>query len=536
MRRTGLEGAINRQSWEWLADLAPRLDIIVELLDAQGAPVIPAGSSHDAVSFRTLLTGGEAIIHAALSDVRGSNERVFIAVESFQALCCGLTAGSTLLLARNLTGAESVGECREDLESIGNWLTGAIEESLTQASSISLEPYRIISFRRILREAASRGSIRRVIGAFVEALSVWDDVRVRCYVTGANGGLVEAGSPLESPPLADAEPDESVVPQHGRMIRLSRVEADRYGLVAEPGDRVIFRMLVNDIPWLLVFSGVIDDREQVRLKLYTDILRESLSNVAMVTTSRLVAEVSRSTRSTNEPRQSQAQTVLDQLTNAMSSERGALALTTSSGRHALAAGHSDLLSPNEARPDRMTVKSFEAGSVLTVAFEREQPVFTAFDREMALAGVAVVHRWMQSAEQSTDVERRHRARAVDAVFDQLATAAIAAGRHASVIVVALDEAGLRPGILPGWVGRIRAQLRAGDYAGLLSEREIAVLLCGASAADASVVSARLMQMFRSDDSSGGTFHPVIGMTTRAPDSPVEGSIVGAARTLASARQ
>ncbi len=191
MRHTDLEGAINRQSWEWLADLAPRLDIIVEMLDAEDAPVIPAGSSQDAAAFRTLLTGGEATIRAAVSDVRGSNKRIFVSVESFQALCCGLTTGSALLLARNLTGAESVGECREDLEAIGNWLTGAIEESLRQASSISVEPYRIISFRRILREAASRGSIRRVIGAFVEALSVWDDVRVRCYITGANGGLVE---------------------------------------------------------------------------------------------------------------------------------------------------------------------------------------------------------------------------------------------------------------------------------------------------------------------------------------------------------
>jgi hypothetical protein len=94
---------------------------------------------------------------------------------------------------------------------------------------------------------------------------------------------------------------------------------------------------------------------------------------------------------------------------------------------------------------------------------------------------------------------------------------------------------LRPGLLPGWVGRIRAQLRAGDYAGLLSEREIAVLLCGASAAHASVVSARLMRMFQSDDSSGACVHPAIGMTTSTPDSPFEGSIVGAARTLASAR-
>jgi hypothetical protein len=536
MQHTDLESAVNRPSWEWLADLAPRLDFVVEMLDVDGSPVFPAGSSQDAAAFRMRLEAGEPVIRTAVSDVCGSKKRVFFSVESFQALCCGLTNGSVLLLARNLTGAESIADCRQDLESIGNWLTGAVEATLTQTSAISVEPYRIISFRRILREATSRGSIRKVIGAFIEALSVWDDVRVRCYIAGANGGLVEYGAPLESLPSSRNEPDESIVPQHGRMVRLSRPDVDRLGLVAEPGDTIMYRMLVGDIPWLLVFSGMIDDREQVRLRLYSDILRESLSNVVMVTTSRLVAEVSRARRATNESPESEAQIVLGQLTNALGSQHGALALTTASGKQALTAGDTDLLSLETMSRDQMMVKSSDAGSVLTVAFEREQVPFTAFEREIAVASVTVVHRWMQAAlQRSNEIERRQRARAVDAVFDQLASDAIATGRQASVIVVSVDEARLRPGLLPGWVGRIRAQLRAGDYAGMLSEREIAVLLCGASAEHAAAVSARLAKMLRSDDASGAFLHSAIGMTTRAPGSPSQGSIVGAARAKASAR-
>ena len=536
MQHTDLESAVTRQSWEWLADLAPRLDILVEMIDAEGAPAFPAGSSHDAATFRMMITAGEATIRAAIADVRGSKKRVFISVDSFQALCCGLTTGSVLLLARNLTGAESVAECRQDLESIGNWLTGAVEATLTQTTAISVEPYRIISFRRILREATSRGSIRKVIGAFVEALSVWDDVRVRCYIAGANGGLVEYGAPLESPPSSPKEPDESVIPQHGRMIRLSRPEVDSLGLMAEPGDTIIYRMLVGDIAWLLVFSGMIDDREQVRLRLYSDILRESLSNVVMVTTSRLVAEVSRPRRATNESPESEALTVLEQLTSAMSAPRGALALTLASGKQMLAVGDTQLLSLETLLRDQMTRKSWDSGSGLTVAWEREQLPFTAFEREIALAGVSVVHRWMQGAlQRPADIERRQRARAVDAVFDQLAIDAIATGRQASVIVVSVDEARLRPGLLPGWVGRIRAQLRAGDYAGMLSEKEIAVLLCGASAEHAAAVSTRLSRMFRTEDASGAFLHSAIGMTTRTPDAPYQGSIVGAARALASTR-
>jgi hypothetical protein len=529
------ESAVNRQSWEWLADLAPRLDVLIEMVDVDGVPACPAGSSQDAAAFRMMFTAGEPTVRAAVSDARASKTRTFVSVDSFQVLCCGLTDERVLLLARNLTGAESVDECRQDLESIGNWLTAAIEATLTQSSAVSVEPYRIISFRRILREATSRGSIRQVVGAFVEALSVWDDVRVRCYVAGARGGLIEYGSPLESMPSSRNEPDEAVVPQHGRMVRLSRPEVDRLGLVAEPGDTIIFRMLVSDIPWLLVFSGPIDDREQVRLRVYSDILRESLINVVMVTTSRLVAEVSRSRRSTKESSESEAQTALEQLMNAMTSPRGALALTTA-GRQTLSVGDSELLSLETMRGDQLAVTSSDPGSTLTVVFERMRVPFTAFERQIALAGAAVVHRWMQSAfQRSTDVERRRRARAVDAVFDQLAIDAIATGRHASVIVVSFDDARLRPGLLPGWIGRIRAQLRAGDYAGALSDKEIAVLLCGASSEHAAVVSERLTRMFRADDTGGAFLHSAIGMTTRAPDSPFQGSIVGAARALAAHR-
>jgi hypothetical protein len=534
MQQTDLEGAFNSHSWAWLPDLAPRLDLVIEMVGSDDVPLLPSGSSRDAAAFRMMLAAGEPTIRAAASDTRRLKTRAFVSVDGFQVLCCGLTSGSVLLLARNLTGAELVDACRQDLNSIGDWLTTAIELTLTQASAISLEPYRIVSFRRILREATARGSMQKVIGAFIEAVSVWDDLRVRCYAAGAGGGLIEYGSPLESSPSSSAEPDEAVVPQHGRLVRLSRDEVDRLGLVAEPGDTIICRVLAGDIPWLLVFSGAIDDHKQIRLRVYSDILRESLGKVSIVATSRLVADVSRSSRSTNDSPGAEARTALDQLTGAMSSPRGALTLTTADKRM-VSVGDTDLVSLDTMRRDRMAVTSSEGDSTLTVVFERPHAPFTTFEREIALAGVTVVHRWMRSAlERSADVERRRRARSVDAVFDQLAIDALASGDQASVIVLSLDEARFRPGSLPGFVSRIRAQLRAGDYAGAVSDKEIAVLLCGASSEHATVVSARLTHMFRADDRSGAFRHSAIGMTTRTPDSPFQGSIVGAARALAAA--
>ena len=66
MQPTDLESAVTRQSWEWIADLAPRLDILVEIVDVDEAPAFAAGSSPDAATFRMMVTRGEATIRAAV--------------------------------------------------------------------------------------------------------------------------------------------------------------------------------------------------------------------------------------------------------------------------------------------------------------------------------------------------------------------------------------------------------------------------------------------------------------------------------------
>jgi hypothetical protein len=146
-----------------------------------------------------------------------------------------------------------------------------------------------------------------------------------------------------------------------------------------------------------------------------------------------------------------------------------------------------------------------------------------------------VHRWVQTALQRTrHDERRRRFRPVDTLFDRLAAEAIDAGQNASVIVVSTDPGMLRPGLVPTWLGRIRAQLRGGDFAGILSDTEIAVLLCDTAGDQAAVVSARLKHLIEADDSTGMSLRPALGITTRSPDSPFEGSLVGAARLRAAA--
>jgi hypothetical protein len=240
--------------------------------------------------------------------------------------------------------------------------------------------------------------------------------------------------------------------------------------------------------------------------------------------------------SQNEPVSTAAQTALAQLATAVGARQAGLVVTTVTGRQALAVGNADALTAlDRARGTRLLVRSSDAGGVMTVAFERDHAAFTAFEREIGQAGVAAMQPWIEAAlPRSNDVERRGSARPVDIVFDQLATDAVAGGQAASMIVMSLDSAMVSPGLLPSWVARIRARLRAGDRAGMLSDREIAVLLCGASAEQAALVSSRLEQMLESR-SAQGSAAPTIGMTTRVPDTPFEGSLVAAARASANVR-
>jgi hypothetical protein len=228
--------------------------------------------------------------------------------------------------------------------------------------------------------------------------------------------------------------------------------------------------------------------------------------------------------------ESAAGTALRQLIAAVGGHDGALVVTTLAGRQALAVGNTDLL-PAFDRPrlNRLVVRSSDTGSVITVVIDHEHAPFAAFDREIVQAGVAAMHPWIEAVQRTNGVERRRSFQPVDALFDQLATEAVAAGQHASVIVMAVEAARVRPGMLPAWVGKIRARLREGDRAGMLSDREIAVLVCGASADQAVVVSSRLKHLVESSEGLRDSVRASIGMTTRVPDSPFEGSLVGAAR-------
>lgn len=533
MHVSDLDPTGTRQSCNWVGEVALRLNVVVEVTDPHGVLVCPVGPSRDAATIRRLFSGGETSIRSAMAESARSRLPVPFTADRLQALCFGLAAGGSLLIARRPSADETAEQCREDLESIGTWLAGAIDTSLGQPDTIGVEPYRIVSFQRILREATSRGSLRKVIGAFVEALSVWDDVRVSAYVAAASGGFFQYVSTMAALPTSlPHELDEALLPRGGRMFRVPRAEADRLGLASGPGDTLLLRIRIgSETEWLLVFSGMIDDRVEVRLRVYSDILRESLDDVLTTALSRIVAGVARRQLPPGHSIDVAAQTAITQIAAAVGANQSALALAAASGQQALAVGNTDLLSSlDRMRLNRLIVRVSDTSGVLTAVVERDQAPFAAFERELVQAGVTAMYSWVQGAlNRSSEAERRQGHRPIDVMFDELATEAVTAGQPASIIVMAIAGDTLGSGLLSTWVGKIRGQLRGGDRAAILSDREIAVLLCGVSADQAAIVSSRLRHLFDTDDTPHGYLQPTFGSVTRAPHAPFEGSLVGAAR-------
>jgi hypothetical protein len=540
MKPSNLESAVHQQSWEWLVDLSRRLDIGVELIDEGRVPLFSVAPTPAAAELRRRLQTSETVLTAAVADCLHSLAPVSVRVDHIQVTCFRMPLDGVLLLGQEATDEEVADETDNGFELIGGWLAEAVGASLTSPPhTTSEEPYRAASLRRTLNDAAASGSARRVMGAFVEALGVWDNVRVRTYAAGPDGSFHHFVSPVGA--VSSAVPDRlenTIVPRHGRMVRLSREDADAFGFTSDPGDVLTLSLHTNGrLGWLLIFSGPVSGAKQARLRFYADMLREALDNVYDVTSRFVVAAIPQQRPKPSETVNEAVDAALGKLTGAVGGNEAALVVTTVTGKRAFVAGSTSLLgtAQHERRADRLVVRSSATASVLTVVLSRQNSPFTAFDRAVVEPGIVALHRWLQEALlTSPESERRRQFRPLEHVFDQLAESAVGAGQDASVIIVSVEATTATPEVLLTWLAAIRGQLRGGDFAGILSDKEIAVLLCDASADRAAVVSSRIGQLIQAERVAGSVVQPILSVTTRSPHLPFEGSLVRAARAGAAA--
>jgi hypothetical protein len=533
--------AVNRQSWDWLFDLPHRLTVAIEIVDERCLPALPVGSGHTATALRNLITEGSPLQSAIANATHASPQAVV--VDGTLCVCLALAPAGVLILARELREeGEPPEKHREDLELVGSWLAAAVEADLaSEPSGTGTESHMIASLQRLLNEAVSRGSVRNVVSAFVETMAVWRDIDVYGYVGGTNGRSFLSVSPLGADQSAmAAELDDAVMPADRAMVRLSPSEIERFGFGSAARD-VLLRRISTDTgaSWLMVFAGTIDSRDEPRLTVYSDLLRGSLNDLTAETMDRVVATILRHLSRSNGPVEMTAQLALDEVIAAVGAQQGALAVTAAGGKHVLAVGNSDLLTGWEdgaPAADRLVVQSAHDGNSMAVAVAGEGGRFTAHDRDILEAAVALLQPWTRAAlERSEQTERRAAHLPFQAWIERLASETIQEGGHASVILISIPDMALRPGFMQAQVAKIRNQLRPSDFAGNLTPGEIAVLLRDTPAGDAAFVRARLQKLLEWDEGAGDGIQPSIGMISCSAESHVDGSIVGAARENAAAR-
>jgi hypothetical protein len=536
-----LRTVINSQSWDWLFDLPHRLNVAIEIVDDRCLPVLPVGSGHTAAVLRQLITTEASPLQSVISNATQSSPHA-VAVDGTLCVCFALASAGVLVLARELTEeGEPADKHLPDLERVGSWLAGAVEANLaSEPGSAGVESHMIASLQRLLNEAVSRGSVRNVVSAFVETLAVWRDIDVYGYVAGTNGRSFLSVSPLGADQSAmSAELDDAALPADEAMVRVSSSEIERLGLGSIARD-VLIRRISTDTgaSWRMVFAGTIDSREEPRLTVYSDLLRESLNELTAETIDRVVATILRHLSRSSGTIEATAQLALDEVIAAVGAQQGALAVTTADGEKALAVGNGDLLAASElgAPPDRLVVQSAHDGHSMAVAVAGEGGRFTAHDRGILEAAVALLQPWTRAALQRLDqAERRGSHLPFQAWIERLASETIQEGGHASVILISMPDMALRPGFMQEQVAKIRNQLRPSDFAGNLTAGEIAVLLRDTPADHAAFVRARLQKLLEWDEDAPEGIHPSIGMISCSAESHFDGSIVRAVREDAAAR-
>src|SRR6476620_2293089 len=189
--------AVGQQRWEWLDEVARRLELAIAIVDARNVSVLAATPTGASDRTRELLRTMPGPLEEALSAARGATNTAGIDLDGIRGEGAGIARGAVLLVAKTSTAEESADDAHEELQHVAAWLARAVADGLGDGPhTISEEAYRVGSLERILNDAAASDSPRRVLGAFVESLRVWENVIVHVYATAARSGFTHLVSPV----------------------------------------------------------------------------------------------------------------------------------------------------------------------------------------------------------------------------------------------------------------------------------------------------------------------------------------------------
>ncbi len=531
-----LQTAVRRQSWSWLTEIARRLDFVADIVDEQGRPAGLSGPGASASALRRLLAGSSAVAHDSLVDAAlRTNQKQRTTSDGWDLLCCPLVVGRSavgaLVLVRQASRAPATGG---DLDEIGPWLLRAVQAQLDLPVEEGEAFDRVSSLHRLLHDAVEHGREIDVVTAFAEALIAWDDLEVRGYIQDGQGqyGLAVA-TPGVDRKQATMIPADASVPRDATLYRLAGNEAERLGFRRDRDHFLARTGSAYSQPWLIALSGTIRGEDESRISLYMDLLRDGVDRVATIAETRLSWGMLQQLLGGVGEIEDAGDAALAELKRAVGAEHAVVDVTGPRGTRAIAFGDmAAFAAPNgrELSDEIVSTSPVHDGHTMVLALRRPRAqLFTRRERQTADRAAAILSAWLSGVlKRASTQERRAENREFQQVLDRVAGQTLRDGVDAAVIVLLAPAVVSRPGLLQRWTTEIRGRLRGSDLAGMLSDREIGILLTGINPSDAVTVSTRICQQAIRE--RGGVETGVsIGMAARAAGAAHNGSLVKEAR-------
>lgn len=545
-----LPEAAHEGVWSWFAAMARSLGLIAEILDARDVPgpVLSVGAAANAL--RTALSDPQSPERAAVKAARASALGVAEADTPDRTVCYRLAGqdleSGVLVLAQDRTRVSprhslspKVAADDSTLDRIGPWLARAVQAQMTtlavtgQADAGDDDFDRVAALRKLLQEAADRGGEVEVLTAFGEALFAWDGVEVRGYVEDLQGGFAEI---YASPGAAPAQPHVSVETSPSlRSIALTVVPVqDLIQLGLPRGRRTMAIQLQTPLlePCIIVCAEAFRPIDRSRLSLAASLLQESLERAAVTAETRATWAILQPLLNARGQIEAALDTAMQELALALAAAGAALTVQAPNGALLLAVGESDAASavrPFSRQPPLTTTLPVRDLYMLTITVRRGNGrVFTLRERQLVERVGSLIAAWLPAtiAPTSRQPERRAESREFEMILERAAGQTLRDGHTASVIVMTLPPDASRGESVQRWLADIRGQLRGSDLAGMLSDREIGVLLSGTPTNEVPMVSARLQRCLATE---AGPLNLAVGSSSRTAERDSTDSLVRQAR-------
>jgi hypothetical protein len=533
---------VRQRSWDWLVALQRRLGVDrLQIVDDRGLPLIPESAASSAAMAAAMSRMPE--VGAAVAQAIRSRAPVSVRVGPIQVTCVGLPAGEgrgALMLARTVTDATAV-EAQTELELIGSWLRPAVEAHVGSAHEESTtHAPRVSTLFRVLSGAPASGSESALLRLYANALAIWHDIDLRAYVEDVDGhfrlSIALPGSPaVDAPSRFDGREvsiGSELIRVSGHDLELLGFRPNEEAMAARIGD------VKHGAVWLLVLSGGVNSPGEAGLALYTDVLRQTLQNVASASLLATERSIWQHLVNTQEQAPAAALAALRELESTVNATRVVLSVAGSQGEPLVQVGDTAMLTDSDGVGSDHLTTTARIDGLATVVLAAEGPrggFFTSRDRQIVENIGRLFSSWAGGALQRTlsTQDRRAVSRSFEDLLEQTAMQAAARGTSSSVVVFQMSDAGFP--LTHKVAADLRPHLRAGESVGVLGAGEIGLLLYDSKPDIVRLVVGRLRCAVSGPESGGPFASAAVGVAHCAQGSAPVTRLVPVARENARAR-